>query len=397
MDVGIIGGRFAGLAAAEQLATYADEVTIYERDERIGEPVLCGEGVTSPHLIPVQKTPENGFVNECPNFVVRVQPAIEYGWSGERLAEVRLDCDPAFITDRGEVERAWSYRLHSKGVEIKTGHAVRHDAFEALRATHDVVIDASGNPSLTMKYHGLGAAYGEDMVALNADVRGDFSAFYPEAWVIFEGTRGYFWVFPKSEHRANVGIGWTTGFAREHSLDYIDELVTACARHDVPAPNPSDVSVSTIPSGPALAKEHLYWPGADEADVYLVGDAAGIANRYQGEGISQSITSSEFAAAAIKHGQGDRYPDLLWGRMLPEFRLAHLMKSLWDDYEDPALIASVTRAIEGLTLEEVTREPRQVYRRIARHPRLALRIARNPAIYRRLWTGYTDGWTYGRG
>jgi digeranylgeranylglycerophospholipid reductase len=100
-------------------------------------------------------------------------------------------------------------------------------------------------------------------------------------------------VFPKSDSRANVGIGWT---GEERPDDYVEELWGACDRFGVPRSAREDARVYTIPRGPSLDPAHTHRDG----NVVLVGDAAGIANRYHGEGISQAIRSSYLLADPVQ-------------------------------------------------------------------------------------------------
>lgn len=390
-DVAIVGGAVAGLAAAERFSEFAGRVDLYERmsydEDRI---VNCGEAFTTPELVPLARTPENGFLNRCSRFVVRVHPDPKYGFEDRVSGETTLSSGEAYVCDRRVVENVWADRLGDLGVTVHAGTTVSSAQFDDLTDEYDVVVDASGNPSWGARALGFSNEYTGSMVALNADVTGDLSAFYPEPHVIHEGTRGYFWVFPKTDDRANVGIGWELGY---QPPDYYEALWRACDRHGVPRPGRGDVYAYTIPAGPALDVEHVHHR-LDGADVYLVGDAAGTANRYQGEGITQAIRSSYLLGDLVRSGRGHEYPGRLYDAMVDEYRLATFMKGLWDAFEDPDLLAEAIDAVGGLSIEEVTREPRKVYAAIARRPRLAFRIARNAEMWSRAFRAYGGRWEY---
>ncbi len=80
--------------------------------------------------------------------------------------------------------------------------------------------------------------------------------------------------------------------------------------------------------------------------------------------------------------------------MRPEYRLAHLMRGAWVEHEDPALLAAVVETLDGLTIDEITRDPRRVIGRVLRDPRTALRLAADAGMARRLYEAYTDRWEY---
>jgi len=226
------------------------------------------------------------------------------------------------------------------------------------------------------------------MVALNASVEGDFSEYVNRPRIFFEGYVGYSWSFPKSERHANVGIGWA---GEQRPDDYIEALESAADRNGFPMPDRANVNIYTIPKGPSLDPEKVYWP---DDNVFLVGDAAGIANRYQGEGICQGIRSAYLLADLIEQGREAAYPHQLYERMKSEYRLAHLMRGAWVEHEDPELLAAVAEALEGLTIDDTTRRPPAVIRRILRRPTPALRLVSDAGMIRRFYDSYSDSWEY---
>jgi len=151
------------------------------------------------------------------------------------------------------------------------------------------------------------------------------------------------------------------------------------------------VNVATIPRGPSLDPADTYHP---EENVFLVGDAAGIANRYQGEGICQGIRSAYLLADLIADGNESAYPRKLFALMRSEYRLAQLMRGAWVEHEDPELLASVAEALDGLTIDDITRRPAAVARRVAGRPRTAIDLVADAGMIRRLYGVATDSWEY---
>ncbi|MFC4542674.1 NAD(P)/FAD-dependent oxidoreductase [Halosolutus amylolyticus] len=386
----VIGGSVSGLAAAtglNQLPAIAS-VTVYERQEYDEKRVDCGEAINDATLVPLEKTPENGFVNDVDGFQLRIYTGTDRPPEAPPLATSNLRCDPGYICERDVVERQWADRLASRGVEFRTGRSVSPDEYADIVETYDYVVDASGQPSLTLKSKGKTRDYTGDMVALNATVEGDFSAYVNRPRIFFEGYVGYAWAFPKSERHANVGIGWA---GDQRPDDYVAALEAAAERNGFPIPDRDRVNIYTIPKGPSLDPASAYYP---EENVFLVGDAAGIANRYQGEGICQGIRSASLLTDLIRAGNESAYPRALHELMQSEYRLAHLMRGAWVEHENPELLAAVAEALDGLTIDDITRRPATVIRRVVRRPTIAARLLSDGGMIRRLYDSYTDSWEY---
>lgn len=386
----IIGGAVSGLATAHRLTENDsfDEITVFERQTYDEKRVDCGEAINDSSLVPLEKTPENGFVNDINGFQLRVFSGTDRSATEEPLGTSNLNCDPGYICERAVVERRWAEHLTDEGVRFETGQSVSPSQYEQIVAEYDYVFDASGQPSLTLKSRGDTKKYTGDMVALNATVEGDFSSYVDRPRIFFEGYVGYSWSFPKSASRANVGIGWA---GDQRPDDYMAALEAAAERNGFPVPAREDVNIYTIPRGPSLEPSEVY---DSEQNVFLVGDAAGIANRYQGEGICQSIRSAQLLCDLIEEGNDAAYPRRLYELMKSEYRLAHLMRGAWVEHEDPELLAAVAEALEGLTIDDITRSPSRVIGRVARDPPTALKLVFNSGMITRFYEAYADQWEY---
>lgn len=383
-SVAVLGGAVAGLAAAERFSHFAD-VDLFERQRYAEKRVNCGEAFNDASLVPLEATPENGFLNRIEGFEVAVHAGTDRAPGSEPLTRAHVTVDGGHITDRSVVERRWAERLDERGVAVHEGASITKREYRDLVERYDYVVDATGQPALSLKAAGETGRYTGDIVALNADVEGDFGSFVRTPRIVFEGYVGYFWVFPKTASRANVGIGWARDARPDH---YLEALWAACDRAETPRPPREAVNVYTIPRGPSLDPAWSH----PEPNVFLVGDAAGIANRYQGEGISQAVRSSYLLADLVAAGAAETYPRRLFESMRSEYRLATLMLGVWETSEDPALMAAVTDAIDGLSVADVTRNPRRVAVRVAKRPRLAARLLSNPAFRRRIADAYRGRW-----
>jgi menaquinone-9 beta-reductase len=107
---------------------------------------------------------------------------------------------------------------------------------------------------------------------------------------------GYGWIFPLDDNLVNVGWGLLNTSAHFRGIDYrktLDEWVAGL-------PPEWEISRETMvgrPRGAGLPMGHNRKPCVYKG-VLLVGDAAGMVNPFNGEGISYAIEAATFAAEA---------------------------------------------------------------------------------------------------
>ena len=375
----VVGGAMAGLGAAHALSRAGYDVALYERQSYGGKRVNCGEAITDASLIPVEKTPENGFQCSTSAFEVRVRDDSE-------ATSAYFPSARGYVADRNVVERRWAERLAEEGVSVREEASVSRAEFGDLVGEHDLVVDATGQPSIASRLGTTTDEYAGAMTAINADVEGDFSDRYPCGLIVFEDFLGYAWCFPKTESRANVGIGW----AREASPDdFTSAFEDACERNGWPIPSGGAANVAIIPRGPSLDPRRTY----DPKGLVRVGDAAGIANRFTGKGISQAIHSSYLMAALAAHDRLAEYPRRLHGTMRPEYVLSYVVRGTLEDGRLD-LLREILRVVDGIDVEDVDRNPRKALSRLARRPGLCARLLACPVIRRRAYRGLCDDWEY---
>ncbi len=136
-------------------------------------------------------------------------------------------------------------------------------------------------------------------------------------WRIYPG---YGWLFPGADGQANVGIGIGMGTSRRQAA-LRGDLARFCAllagRGDLePGARPGPVTGGWLRMGGTGTP-----PAA--GNVLLTGDAAGLINPLQGEGIAPAMVSARLAAEAVltqPADPGPRYTEALaaaFGRYLP--------------------------------------------------------------------------------
>ena len=159
---------------------------------------------------------------------------------------------------------------------------------------------------------------------------------------------GYGWLFPGPDGIANLGVGVATGADRRsasvavRSVEGLTAHLERCGLLGRPSRG-----------GGALPGRLGGWlkmglagtlPAA--ANVLLVGDAAGLVNPFQGEGIAQAMTSGAWAARAILEGPGgaaDRYR----GALIARYRRFYELGSAVQDtlLAHPAGLAATLRVL----------------------------------------------------
>ena len=155
---------------------------------------------------------------------------------------------------------------------------------------------------------------------------------------------GYGWVFPSVEGRANVGLGvgmLADRTAAAHAVKLMPQFLAHLQRIGLLAASPTPTSqrggwlkMGMVGTRPAAAR------------VLLVGDAAGLVNPLQGEGISQALTSGCAAAHAIVTNPANAtatYTAQLAADHLPYQRIAAAAQTMLLPH--PTAIAAIGRAL----------------------------------------------------
>jgi len=387
-DLLIIGGGPAGLIAAREAAS-ADgglSIIVLERDDRVGTPVRCGEGVGSAGVSEFLDPRPNGI--DAPWIARRITRVVFRAPDGTtvRVAEG----DVGYILDRARFEPAVAAQAADAGADIRTGveavgmerhsdrwHVAVRSSGEPSEIRARIVIGADGVESAVGRWAGIDTRVrARDMESCAQYVVTD-QTLDPDAIVLHFGEQvapgGYAWVFPKGDRSANVGLGVLGLQARGRSaIAWLDDYVAAHF------PN-ATISQRTV--GGVIVAATL--PQIVGDGLLLCGDAAHMINPLSGGGIVNAMKAGRLAAkvAVAALHSGDTSTAALtpfhadWMRLLGEdHRRFYQVKEALARFDD-AFYDRLARTVNRIP------ERRRTLRRIfgealVRHPTLLPVVAK---------------------
>lgn len=290
LRLAIIGGGPGGLYGAIAAARQGIEVVLFEKGE-IGDHIVCGECIFD--SLGLLEKPEAGLLYKVETILFEAQGV-------HRLA-IR-DYRNLWMMDR----RAWQRHLATKaanlGVVIRTGEKINHHNLSEIKTNYDWVLDASGAPSVTSRVYGFSQEYQREcLLAYQYVLKGDFSRLQQTIKVGFishiklEYLPGYYWIFPRDEQTANVGVVYAGGVDRQFALDIKGLL------HEV-MEKESLGEATVLRKGGGLIPACIL-SGLVHENIILVGDAAGLASPLHGGGIDLACISGVLAVEAIRKGK----------------------------------------------------------------------------------------------
>ena len=365
-DVIVVGAGPAGSTAAFHLARSGLEVLVLEKSTFPREKV-CGDGLTPRAVTQLLQ--------------MGIDVSDEAGWrrnKGLRIigGGMRLDLDwpeltshPPFglIRQRADFDELLATHAAKAGAQIRhevtvtgpiRGTSGRVDGVitkdgETFRAP--VVLAADGTSARLAIAAGVERRANRHVgVAVRryyASPRHDDE--YLETWLeIYDGKwllPGYGWVFPMGDGTVNVGLGILNSKAIRNSPDYKRVLRDWVAR--MPESWGLAEETATCPiRGAALPMGFNRTPHYADG-LMLLGDAGGMVNPFNGEGIAYAMESAQTAAelviqalarpsAASREAVLARYPDVLRQRYGGYYRLGNTFVTA---IGNPAFLSFVIR------------------------------------------------------
>jgi geranylgeranyl reductase family protein len=325
-DVLVVGGGPAGAACAYWLAEAGHEVLLVEK-KRYPREKTCGDGLT-PRA--VKQLADMGLASELTahHRFVGLR-SMGFGRTLElRWPEVPGMPDHGYVVTRHDLDAMVATRAEKAG-------AVLWQEAEAVAPLTDAGIvrgalvrrKGAGETTVQARYvvvaDGANSRFGralgtsrERAWPLGMAIRGYFrSPRHDEPWIEShldlrdrDGNclPGYGWIFPVGDGRVNVGVGLLSTFSRWKAVN-TTQLMSAFVAQAPASWGISPASACGPATGGRLPMGGSVRPHVGPTWV-VVGDAGGLINPFNGEGIAYAYETGRFAAeaidAALRSGDG---------------------------------------------------------------------------------------------
>ncbi len=384
-DVVVVGAGPGGSLTAKTAAEHGLDVLLIERNQEIGVPVKCAEGVSKD----IEKfvVPDKKWVSAV------VKGANIYGpdgtkvvMAGDKLEEVgyvleRRIFDKFLASEAARAGADISVKTEAYGIIKENGYVkgvYTHAMGEDTRVFAHVVVGADGVESKVGRWAGIDTrlpphniSVGAEYLLCNIEPSENFSEFYLGSEV---APKGYVWVFPKGGNCANVGIGIAgdTSGENHRAIDYLNAFVR-----------------NKFPDGKIMAEMYgavpLSGPQAENvADgLILVGDAARQVNPLTGGGIIYAMQAGEIAANVIAEAvQGKDFSKLKLSEYDERWKIEFgkrletglKAKEFFFDLSDDDL-NTLAHSLKGVEIEEMTPWA-LLMELIAQNPKMLVELAK---------------------
>lgn len=315
-DVLIVGAGPGGAAMATELAKDNISVLVidsqsFPRDKVCGDfvgPVAIAE-LQQLGIAGLEEFPKSNLINRASVYldgeeiINRPIPRIEgVPFYGRVIPRIILDqwlfekAKESGATIR-ENTRLKNYSIDEKGVTAQISTKGKRDS--TLRAK--IIIGADGSSSTVARiFYGTKPSNFDRILAVRAYYEGiDGPDDQCDLYFTEESFPGYYWLFPTGNGTANIGVGMVMETLPKNET-HLNELLTSLIR--------KDKSLSKrIGNGKPTGKI-VGWPLATynpkkeiiSDRLLLIGDAAGLINSLNGEGIQYALLSGRWAAKTLK-------------------------------------------------------------------------------------------------
>lgn len=321
-DIGIVGAGPAGARAAELLAAKGIEVLLLDPKAPWEKP--CGGGLTAHAFDEMPELAELEPVAR-PVAAVRVEMSPDDGFT------ILLDRPIRMVSRRAL--GAWQLRraveagaehLHARVKDARRAGGVWHLDTTEGKAAVSFLVGADGAASLVRRVAAPGF---EVELAPTRVAYPEGPGPYPDTVTLrfYPGVAGYLWEFPRPNHRSLGMVVPTRTWQRSRIDGEIDEYRVSSEGCTCDGARRVGAVIGTAQLG------HGDYSAIAGADFALLGDAAGFADPFTGEGIQNALRSAELFARAYDGRGAGGYPGLARRAFEHEFRVGRLLRQLLYD------------------------------------------------------------------
>ena len=362
-DLIVIGAGPAGSAAAATAAECGVSVLLIEEHAEIGTPLACAEGLSRSTIKGWFDIENEWIAQPLSGSIVRSPQGrefvIEYPNVGWILNRKVFDPALARIAEqKGSVlvKRAKAVSIAGDEVAVRQGNRETRHKFRYLIAADGVASNVGRWLGLDTRMSLDGIEVCAEYLLSNIDVKAEY------AHLIFGSQYapgGYAWIFPKSAHSANVGLGLSPLVTKEKP----NRLLNRWVEREFPAARIEERIFSGVP-----ARILDRYSGRN---FCLVGDAARFTDPLSGAGIANGIKSGIIAgrnAAKIIKGQKHSLESEMEKEILNEIRWHYRVRKIYmklsdKDLEDVFRIAE--KIFHGRTVSDI--DTHYIVKRILLH------------------------------
>lgn len=286
----IIGAGPGGLACAKHLADQGREVLLLEKNNCIG-PKSCAGGIT-----------HSGLIRHVPEDLIERSFSSQHVFSNLQKTVIRASSPIVSTINRKKLGQYMFSEAQKAGAVIRTNTQVTSIHQDRVRTAEgdfafENLVGADGSSSLVRRF--LNIPVTRIGTGIHFEVPGNFAHM---EWHLDAGlfNNGYAWIFPHKD-LASIGVYGAIQYNRPAFL--LKKFRHWAQKHGITLDGLS----------PRAALINFDYRGWRFGNIYLVGDAAGLASGLTGEGIYPAIISGRAVADTIIN---------------PNFQAAHMEKML---------------------------------------------------------------------
>lgn len=286
-DIVIVGAGPAGSAAAFTAAEQGASVLLIEEHPTIGVPVVCAEGITRGSI--------RRYLTIRPEWVAAtISGSYVRSPDGE---EFKIEHpDAGYILDRKTFDRALAQMAEERGAVMKTSakaigiegnEVIVVESGERRRYRYRFLIGADGIASRVGQWMGMSTRLNIDEILVCAQYFVENINVEPQYTTLIFGDLyapgGYAWIFPKSDHSANIGVGISPFKTKQKAKYFLDTWIRREFAHGT-------IRAKTFGGVPATLMQRF-----SGKEFFLIGDAARLSDPLSGAGIANGIKSGVIA------------------------------------------------------------------------------------------------------